>query len=240
VESENLEARKAIITGHLNDPRFVETCLPRPPDSDQNTSGNAETKVNNSETVFFVDKPPSPQIAASVSEQSSSIGANLPLVSEAAQLNQLLEQVNQSLIDFASSIRPYSINNSAMASTTTLGTATPDPVLKSISKNISNQLQSTSLQITQVQELLRNSNLIDVSRGRPLGSGNFESRDAFLDTVRSAANQIRRRGNKVTQKLVAEALYDKGLVGPANPEFQLRRWAKEFNFLNWQDLRTNI
>jgi len=77
---------------------------------------------------------------------------------------------------------------------------------------------------------------LDALRGRPVGSGVFENRELFLNEIRLAATKIQERGNRITQERVAEVLSEKGFAGPGNPIFQLRRWTKEFGFLNWSDL----
>jgi hypothetical protein len=96
-----------------------------------------------------------------------------------------------------------------------------------------------NLQLAQFTSSSENYRL-DGYRGRPVGSGTFENRDAFLNQVSLAAVQIRRRGNKVTQERVAETLVENGMSGPGNPVFQLQRWTREFGYSNWSDLLSNI
>ena len=51
---------------------------------------------------------------------------------------------------------------------------------------------------------------------------------------------VESRGNRVTQELVAEVLAQKGLIGGASSESQLRRWVRAFGYPSWQDLLTRL
>jgi hypothetical protein len=72
--------------------------------------------------------------------------------------------------------------------------------------------------------------------GRPLGSGTFKDREAFLQEVRLAATEVARRGDRVTQTSVASILCRKSLVGIGDPERQLRSWVSEFRFADWHEV----
>jgi hypothetical protein len=77
-------------------------------------------------------------------------------------------------------------------------------------------------------------------RGRPFGSDIFPNQASFLEEVRLAVVIVEGRGNKVTRQLVAEVLSQKGPLGPGSPESQLRRWARDFGFVNWKDLLASL
>jgi hypothetical protein len=77
-------------------------------------------------------------------------------------------------------------------------------------------------------------------RGRPLGSGVFENRQAFLAEIRLAVARVNDRGKRVTQERVAEVLAQKALIGTNSPDRQLRRWSTEFGFSDWRNLLAHL
>jgi hypothetical protein len=66
------------------------------------------------------------------------------------------------------------------------------------------------------------------------------NREAFLFDIRLAVNNIRAQGGKVTQERVAEAFYERGLLGKVHPVSQIRKWTKMFDFIDWDDLIKHV
>lgn len=73
-------------------------------------------------------------------------------------------------------------------------------------------------------------------RGRPAGSGTWESRAEFWIALRKAVRKARKQDGKVTQEKVAEQLgYEAGYEAGYDARI-LRRWLKEYNF-RWEHVR---
>jgi hypothetical protein len=66
-------------------------------------------------------------------------------------------------------------------------------------------------------------------RGRPPGTGTWESREEFEEALRRAVAEVRSEGSKVTQESVAQHLY--------TDDRQLRAWSEHFR-VNWLEIRS--
>jgi hypothetical protein len=111
-------------------------------------------------------------------------------------------------------------------------TGQPEDQLKTLVENLVKSL----VKFTVNSENFR----LDIGRGRPIGSGTFVNREAFLFDIRLAVNKIRAQGGKVTQERVAEAFYERGLLGKVHPVSQIRKWTKMFDFIDWDDLIKHV
>ena len=94
-------------------------------------------------------------------------------------------------------------------------------------------------QLARFTSLPAEDNLIS-PRGRPVGSGVFENREAFLGEIRMAVAHLNLQGNRVTQKGVAKALFQSALLGSDSAERQFRRWVRGFGFASWKDLLNHL
>ena len=73
-------------------------------------------------------------------------------------------------------------------------------------------------------------------RGRPFGSGLFQTREDFVMRVRYAFHELRATGRNPTSRDVADLLARKGVLSLADPARQLRRSSREFGFRDWNEL----
>jgi hypothetical protein len=65
-------------------------------------------------------------------------------------------------------------------------------------------------------------------RGRPRGSGTFESREALVQALREAVRELRAEGHKIKQEAVAKMLH--------TDDAQLRKWLKREG-LTWREVK---
>lgn len=100
--------------------------------------------------------------------------------------------------------------------------------------------ENSDWQFARFTSLITEEQPINILRGRPYGSSIFENGDAFLKEIKLGVAQVSAQGNLVTEERVAEALSQRALMGSKSSARQLRRWLKEFGYVDWNDLLNSL